>query len=81
MKKPQPVPKYLGPEYDWAFAHYHEFSRQYANQWIAFAHRRILSHGKDLVRVLAQARRQIRWREVPHLFVESGLHVYRAPSA
>lgn len=75
---PQPAPKYLQPEYDWAFAHYPELARAYANQWVAFAHQRVLAHGKNLTHVLQQARRQVRWREIPHLFVESGLHVYRA---
>ena len=76
--KPRPLPKYLRAEYDWAFAHYHELAKRYANEWVAFAHQRVLAHGIDVMRVLRQARRRIDWREIPHLFVESGIHVYRA---
>lgn len=80
LEGPTPVPRAWKAEYDWAFAHYHELAKQYANEWIAFSNRRVLAHGKALMPVLNQARRRLRWREgsheVPHLFVERGIHVY-----
>ena len=69
-------PKALEREYNWAFAHYPDLARRYPNQWVAFAHRRVLAAGPDLTRVLAKARQQVEWPHVPHLFVESGIHVY-----
>ncbi len=82
---PRPVPKWWKVEYDWAFAHHHELAKRYPNEWIAFAHRRVLAHGKALMPVLTRARQKIHRRdasyhEVPHLFVEQGIHVYRARS-
>ena len=73
---PQPVPRGWEGEYDWAFAHYPELAKRYPNEWIAFAHRRVLAHGKALITVLNRARRKVREREIPHLFVERGIHVY-----
>ena len=65
-------------EYDWAFRHYHELAKKYPNQWVAFAHHRVLAAGRRLNRVLEEAHRQIDWPEIPHLFVESGVHFYHA---
>lgn len=73
---PQPAPRGWKAEYAWAFAHYPELAKRYPNQWIAFAHHRVLAHGKALMTVLSQARRKVREREIPHLFVEGGIHVY-----
>lgn len=75
-QSPKPLPRRWEAEYDWAFAHYHELATRYPNEWIAFAHHRVLAHGKELMRVLNQARRKVREREIPHLFVERGIHVY-----
>lgn len=69
-------PKPLQREYDWAFAHYAQLARRYPNQWVAFAHRRVLAAGPQLMRVLAKAHEQLDWPEIPHLFVEAGIHVY-----
>jgi len=69
---PQPIQR----EYDWAFAHYHQLAQRYPNQWVAFAHHRVLAAGHNLMRVLQEAREEIGWPEIPHLFVEKGLHVY-----
>ena len=63
-------------EYKWAFAHYGQLARQYPNQWVAFANRRVLAGGPHLLRVLAKARQQVDWPHVPHLFVEAGVHFY-----
>ena len=75
-RPPQPVPPSWRTEYDWAFAHYPQLAKRYANQWVAFAHRRVLAHGKSLTAVLDRARRKVRLQEIPHLFVERGIHVY-----
>ena len=77
--RPKPVPRYWRTEYDWAFAHYPELAQRYPNEWIAFAHHRVLAHGKALTDVLTQAKRKARVREIPHLFVERGIHVYAHP--
>lgn len=69
-------PKPEQREYDWAFAHYHELAKRYPNEWVAFAHRRVLAAGPHLIRVLAKARQQVDWEHIPHLFVEAGIHVY-----
>lgn len=69
-------PKELQREYEWAFAHYHELAQRHPNQWVAFAHRRVLVAGSNLMRVLEQAHERLDWPEIPHLFVESGIHIY-----
>jgi hypothetical protein len=69
-------PKPLQRDYDWAFAHHAELAKRYPNQWVAFAKRRVLAGGPNLARVLAKAHEQLDWPEIPHLFVESGIHIY-----
>ena len=71
-------PKPLQAEYDWAFSHYPKLVRRYPNQWVAFAHRRVLAAGPRLNRVLAKAHEQMDWPHIPHLFVEAGIHIYAA---
>ena len=71
-------PEPLQREYDWAFAHYPELVKRYPDQWVAFAHRRVLAAGPRLNRVLEQAHEQIDWPHIPHLFVEAGVHFYYA---
>lgn len=78
-KKPTRVRLFPQPEqreYDWAFAHYAQLARRYPNQWVAFAHRRVLAAGHRLNRVLAKAHEQVDWPHIPHLFVERGVHLY-----
>lgn len=65
-------------EYDWAFRHYAQLAKRHPNQWVAFAHRRVIAAGPSLRRVLDQAHRKVDWPEIPHLFVESGVHFYAA---
>ena len=74
--QPQPLPRWWEAEYDWAFAHYSDLVKRYPNKWVAFSHRRVLAHGKALGPVLDRAHRKIRQRDIPHLFVERGIHVY-----
>lgn len=81
LKEPKPGAKHWNDEIDWAFAHYHELVKLYPNEWVAVGHKRVLAHGKALMPVLMQARRQIHWRDIPHLFVEKGIHVYACHSA
>jgi hypothetical protein len=69
-------PKPLQQEYDWAFAHYAQLVKRYPDQWVAFAHRRVVAAGRNLARVLERAHEQVDWPEIPHLFVEKGIHVY-----
>ena len=80
LAKPKPTPRWWKAEYDWAFAHYPDLVRQFPNQWVAFAHHQVLAHGKELVKVLTQARRKAESREIPHLFVQQGIHVYAYPA-
>jgi hypothetical protein len=79
LEPPRPLPRSWKAEYDWAFSQYEELAKQYPNEWIAFADRRVLAHGKALMTVLTQAKRKVQRREIPHLFVERGIHVYAAP--
>ena len=69
-------PKPIQREYDWAWTQYGRLAKRYPNQWVAFAHRRVLAAGPRLNRVLEKAHRLIDWPEIPHLFVESGVHFY-----
>ena len=69
-------PPKLQREYDWAWTHYGRLVKRYPNQWVAFARHRVLAGGPNLARVMAQAHEQLDWPEIPHLFVEAGIHVY-----
>ena len=71
-------PKREQREYDWAWAHYGQLAKRYPNQWVAFAKHRILAGGPNLARVLEKAHEQLDWPHIPHLFVESGIHIYYA---
>ena len=71
-------PPLLQREYDWAWTHYNRLVKRYPDQWVAFAHRRVLAAGPRLNRVLAEAHEQVDWPHIPHLFVESGIHIYAA---
>lgn len=69
-------PPKLQRDYDWAFAHYPQLAKRYPNQWVAFANRRVLAGGPRLDRVMSKAHDQVDWPHIPHLFVESGIHLY-----
>ena len=70
-------PPLLQRDDEWAWTHYGQLSKRYPNQWVAFAKRRVLAGGPNLARVMAQAHEQLDWPHIPHLFVESGIHIYR----
>jgi len=78
MAHPKPVPRYLQEECDWAYSEtvYPKLAEKYPNRWIALAHHRVIASGKNLMKVLAQARRHVDWDEIPLVFVERGIHVY-----
>lgn len=80
LERPKPVPRSWKAQYDWAFAHYPELAKRYPNEWIAFANQHVLAHGKALLPVLTHAKQKARQREIPHLFVERGIHVYAHPA-
>lgn len=65
-------------ERDWAYSRavYPRLVRRYPNRWIAVAHHRVIAAGTSVTRVLAQARHQVDWPEIPLVFVEQGIHVY-----
>ena len=83
MDEPRPVPRYWQAERDWAYspAVYPRLARKYPNQWIALAHHRVVAAGTNLTKVLAQARRKVAWKEIPLVFVERGICVYRLHGA
>ena len=65
-------------ERDWAYSEtvYPKLARKYPNRWIAVGHHRVLASGRDVMKVVAQARRKVSWEEIPLVFVERGIHVY-----
>ena len=65
-------------ERDWAYsdAVYPKLARRYPNRWVAIAHHRVLAAGTNVMKVLAQARQKVSWKEIPLVFVERGIHVY-----
>lgn len=75
---PKPVPHYLKEECDWAYSEavYPKLARKYPNRWIALAHHRVVASGKNLMKVLSNARQHVDWEEIPLVFVERGIHVY-----
>ena len=76
MKRTRIFPKPIRRDYDWAFSNYGKLAKRYPDQWVAFANRRVLAAGQNLMRVLTKAHAQIDQPEIPHLFVERGIHVY-----
>ena len=69
-------PKRTQRDYDWAFSVYTDLAKRYPDQWIAFSDRRVLAAGPRLGQVLEKARRHLDSPQIPHLFVETGIHVY-----
>ena len=79
----KPASLHWKEERDWAYGGrvYPKLARKYPNRWVALAHHRVIASGTDVMRVLAQARRKIAWAEIPLVFVERGVHVYRLHGA
>ncbi len=69
---PEPIRR----DYDWAFANYGKLVKRYPDQWVAFSDHRILSAGSNLMQVMKKAHEQIDQPEIPHLFVERGIHIW-----
>ena len=76
VKKSNLFPRKRQKDYDWAFAHYGMLAKRYPNQWVAFANRHVLAAGPRLKQVLDKSRQKENFPDVPHLFVEAGIHVY-----
>lgn len=76
MKNPKPAPKYIEEELDWAYSIYPELEKKYPDMWIAVFGKKVLSYGKSLKKVLEKARAKTGLRDIPHLFVEKGIHIY-----
>ena len=81
MQRPKPDANHWKDERDWAYSEavYPQLARKYANRWIAVARHQVIAAGKDVTKVLAQARRKVDWEEIPLVFVERGIHVYHLP--
>lgn len=76
VESPKPFPKEHNKEYDWVYSVYHKLAKKYPNMWIAFANKKILARGKSLSKVMKKAHKLIDWEEIPHLFIERGIHIY-----
>lgn len=76
MKEPKPLPRYVNEELDWAYSNYPELEKKYPNMWVAFYEKKILSAGKSLRSVLEEAREKVGLEDIPHLFIEKGMHIY-----
>ena len=65
-------------ERDWAYSEavYPTLVRRYPNRWVAIAHHRVIAAGRNVMKVVAEARRKVDWEEIPLVFVERGIHVY-----
>ena len=77
---PKPFPKDHNKEYDWVYSIYHKLAKKYPNMLIAFAKKKILARGKSLYKVMEKAHKLINWEEIPHLFIEKGIHIYENPT-
>jgi hypothetical protein len=76
VDKPRPESKEVKKEYDWAFSVYGKLSKKYPNQWVAFAHKKVVAAGKNPRQVMLKAHRLISLPEIPMLFIEGRAHVY-----
>lgn len=76
MTQLKPFPVEHNKEYNWVFAEYSKLANKYPNRWIAFANKKVLSSGKELSEVMKKAHELIDWDEIPHLFIEKGIHIY-----
>ena len=76
VDKPRPESKEVKKEYDWAFSVYGKLARKYPNQWVAFAHKKVVAAGQNPRKVMLKARRFISLPEIPILFIEGRAHVY-----
>ncbi len=76
LEKPRPLPKGFEKEEAWAFQHWGELVKKYPDQWIAYWKGKVLAHGKDLSQVLEKSHQQVNLEDIPHLFIEKGIHIY-----
>ena len=76
VDRPRPESKEVKKEYDWAFSVYDALAKKYPNQWVAFAHHKVVASGKNPRQVIRKAHRFISLPEIPILFIEGRAHVY-----
>mgnify|MGYP007042401142 CR=1 FL=1 len=61
---------------DWAKEHYGELQKRYRNVWIAIAGKKVVSYGKNLKEVEAEAEKRVGRKDILTIYVESGAAVY-----
>lgn len=74
--KPEPLPRYLQDDYDWADTHFPELANQYPEEWVAVSGRQVIAHGAQPGEVSAEAYRLAGRPHVAFLFIERRLHLY-----
>lgn len=70
-KAPLPSPQYVR-DLEWIGRHLDSLSRQHPNQWVAVHKGKVVSTGRNLGKVKAEAHRKHHTREIPVYFVDDG---------
>jgi len=61
---------------EWGEAHQSELLEKYEDKWVAINDRRVVASGINLGRVQSISRKKTGKKEVPVVFIESGLRFY-----
>ena len=61
----------------WAHKHYQDLIKKYPDKWVAVFNKKIISFGNNIKKVEKEAKKIIKDKEFPILFIEKGAHVYK----
>lgn len=70
------LPKAFWQDQDWAFDHYAELVKRYANRWVAVVDRQVVAASKSSVKAQEQAWAKTGRSPVAVIYLETGRHVY-----
>ena len=70
------MPKEFWDDMDWTSQHYSELMQKYPNEWVAVVDGKIISHGKDLEKIIKEAKRKTGKEHIAVEFIECGGHIY-----
>lgn len=76
MEKNETMPKEFWDDMDWGRNHFSELMKDYPDMWIAIVNKKVVSAGKDLGKVIEEAKWKTKRKHIPVKFIDCGAHLY-----
>ena len=70
------MPKDFWDDMDWTSENYSELMQKYPNEWVTVVNGKIISHGKDLEKIIKLAKRKTGKEHIVVESIEGGGHIY-----